>query len=140
MTATPLHSVTPSDATRNLLEETLTLQRAAYFAHPYPSFAERKADLLQLKAFIQDNRDAIVDAISADYGNRSRHETLFAENATQAAEIERLNAEVARLNAATPAPAKVAAADDQFGDEQPVSAVTAEANRLRKIKGLPALK
>jgi coniferyl-aldehyde dehydrogenase len=79
MTATPLHSVTSIDATRNLLEETLTLQRAAYFAHPYPSFAERKADLLQLKAFIQDNRDAIVDAISADYGNRSRHETLFAE-------------------------------------------------------------
>ena len=79
MTATPLHSVTPSDVTRNLLEETLTLQRTAYFAHPYPSFAERKADLLQLKALIQDNRDPIVDAISADYGNRSRHETLFAE-------------------------------------------------------------
>jgi coniferyl-aldehyde dehydrogenase len=62
-----------------MLEETLALQRAAYFAHPYPSFAERKADLLKLKAFIQDNRDAVVDAISADYGNRSKHETLFAE-------------------------------------------------------------
>ena len=79
MTATPLHSVTPSDVTRNMLEETLTLQRAAYFAHPYPTFAERRADLLKLKAFIQENRDAIVDAISTDYGNRSRHETLFAE-------------------------------------------------------------
>jgi coniferyl-aldehyde dehydrogenase len=61
------------------LQETLALQRAAYFAHPYPSFTERKADLLQLKALVQDNRDAIVNAISADYGNRSRHETLFAE-------------------------------------------------------------
>ena len=79
MSAIPLHSVTPADAIRSMLEETLALQRAAYFAHPYPSLNERKADLLKLKAFIQDNRDAIVDAISADYGNRSRHETLFAE-------------------------------------------------------------
>jgi coniferyl-aldehyde dehydrogenase len=79
MSAIPLHSVTPIDVTRNELEATLKLQRAAYFAHPYPSFAERKADLLQLKAFIRDHRDAIVDAINADYGNRSRHETLFAE-------------------------------------------------------------
>ncbi|MDO8447875.1 MAG: coniferyl aldehyde dehydrogenase [Rhodoferax sp.] len=79
MSATPLHSVTPVDVIRNTLEDTLKLQRAAYFAHPYPSFDERRTDLLKLKAFIRDNRDAIVDAISADYGNRSRHETLFAE-------------------------------------------------------------
>ena len=79
MSAIPLHSVTPADTIRTTLEETLALQRAAYFAHPYPSLAERKLDLLNLKAFIQDNRDAILDAISADYGNRSRHETLFAE-------------------------------------------------------------
>jgi coniferyl-aldehyde dehydrogenase len=79
MSAIPLHSVTPGDSIRSMLEETLTLQRAAYFAHPYPSFAERKDDLLKLKAFVQENRDAIVDAISSDYGNRSRHETLFAE-------------------------------------------------------------
>lgn len=79
MSATPLHVVTPADVIRSTLEETLKLQRAAYFAHPYPSFSERRADLLKLKAFIRENRDAIVDAISADYGNRSRHETLFAE-------------------------------------------------------------
>jgi coniferyl-aldehyde dehydrogenase len=79
MSAIPLHSVTPGDSIRSMLEETLALQRAAYFAHPYPSFAERKDDLLKLKAFIQENRDAIVDAISSDYGNRSKHETLFAE-------------------------------------------------------------
>ena len=79
MSAIPLHSVTSADAIRLPLEQTLALQRAAYLAHPYPSFAERKADLKKLKAFIQDNREAILDAISADYGNRSRHETLFAE-------------------------------------------------------------
>lgn len=79
MSAIAQHSVTPVDVIRNTLEDTLKLQRAAYFAHPYPSFDERRADLLQLKAFIRDNREAIVAAISADYGSRSRHETLFAE-------------------------------------------------------------
>ena len=74
-----LHAATPIDAVRIELEDTLKLQRAAYLAHPNPSFAERKADLLKLKAFVVDNRDAILDAISKDYGNRSRHESLFAE-------------------------------------------------------------
>lgn len=77
--ATSLHEVTSIDAVRQSLQDTLQLQRAAYFANPYPSLEERKADLRKLQAFIRDNRDAIVDAISADYGNRSRHETLFAE-------------------------------------------------------------
>jgi coniferyl-aldehyde dehydrogenase len=67
------------EAIRAELNATLKLQRAAYLAHPYPSLDERRADLLALKAFIRDNRDAIIDAISADYGNRSRHETQFAE-------------------------------------------------------------
>lgn len=79
MSAIPLHSVTPVDAIRTTLEETLKLQRAAYFADPNPSYEERKADLLALKAFVRDHRDAIVEAINLDYGNRSRHETLFAE-------------------------------------------------------------
>jgi coniferyl-aldehyde dehydrogenase len=61
------------------LQQTLDLQRAAYLAHPVPSFEERKADLLKLKAFVTENREAIVQAINADYGNRSRHESLFAE-------------------------------------------------------------
>ena len=79
MSAIPLHSATPIDAVRNDLEATLKLQRAAYLAHPYPSVAERKEDLRKLQRFIRENREAILDAISADYGNRSRHETLFAE-------------------------------------------------------------
>jgi coniferyl-aldehyde dehydrogenase len=79
MPARSLHAATPIDAVRSELEDTLKLQRAAYLAHPNPSFAERKADLLKLKAFVVDNRDAILDAISKDYGNRSRHESLFAE-------------------------------------------------------------
>ncbi len=79
MSALPLHTATSIDAVRLELQKTLDLQRAAYLAHPNPSFAERKADLLKLKAFVTENREAIVEAINKDYGNRSRHESLFAE-------------------------------------------------------------
>ncbi len=79
MAALPLHSVTPMDAIRHSLEDGLALQRAACLTQPCPSLAERRADLLQLKAFTRDHLDAIVGAISQDYGHRSRHETLFAE-------------------------------------------------------------
>ncbi|GAB7545135.1 coniferyl aldehyde dehydrogenase [Cupriavidus sp. 8B] len=44
-----------------------------------PSLRERKADLRTLQRFIRDNKLALCDAISADYGSRSRHETLLAE-------------------------------------------------------------
>jgi coniferyl-aldehyde dehydrogenase len=54
-------------------------QRAAYFATPAPSHADRVADLDALTRLLEDNRRAIIEAISADYGNRSEFETLFAE-------------------------------------------------------------
>ena len=68
-TATPLTS----------LADALARQRAAYFAHPVPSRAERVADLRTLQRFVRENKQALCDAISADYGHRSRHETLLAE-------------------------------------------------------------
>jgi coniferyl-aldehyde dehydrogenase len=61
------------------LSSALALQRQAYLAHPVPTLAERRADLRTLERFIRDHRDALCDAISADYGHRSRHETLLAE-------------------------------------------------------------
>jgi len=61
------------------LEITRQRLRDAHEAHPYPSEAERRHDLLSLKAFVRDNAEAIAEAINADYGHRSRHETLFAE-------------------------------------------------------------
>ena len=79
MSSIPLFAETPVEVIRNELEQTLQLQRDAYLAHPYPDLEQRKADLRKLQAFLRDHREAILDAISADYGNRSRHETLFAE-------------------------------------------------------------
>ena len=61
------------------LELVLQRQREAYLAHPVPSYDERCQDLRTLKRFIREHTDAICDAINADYGHRSRHETLLAE-------------------------------------------------------------
>ena len=54
-------------------------QKRAYLEHPVPSHAQRMADLQTLARLLKDNRDAIVQAIHQDYGNRSEFETLFAE-------------------------------------------------------------
>jgi coniferyl-aldehyde dehydrogenase len=63
----------------NPLNAALALQRQAYLADPVPTLAQRKADLRTLQRFIREHQDALCDAISADYGHRSRHETLLAE-------------------------------------------------------------
>ena len=63
----------------NELNSCLQTQRKAYFADSTPDLQQRKADLLALKRMISENTDALIDAINKDYGNRSRHETLFAE-------------------------------------------------------------
>lgn len=61
------------------LQAALALQRAAYRAYPVPTLAERQDDLKRLRAFLRDHQDALCDAISADYGHRSHHETRLAE-------------------------------------------------------------
>jgi coniferyl-aldehyde dehydrogenase len=55
----------------------LEAQRAASAA--VPSVAERQESLRRLGGALADHRDAFVAAISADFGNRSRPETLLAE-------------------------------------------------------------
>jgi len=54
-------------------------QRQAYLQKPTPDYRQRKEDLRALKRLLTENREAIIEAINSDYGNRSRHETLFAE-------------------------------------------------------------
>ncbi len=61
------------------LSKVLLHQRQAYFANPVPTLDERKADLRALQRLVRENKDALCNAISADYGHRSRHETLLAE-------------------------------------------------------------
>jgi coniferyl-aldehyde dehydrogenase len=66
-------------ATAKVLRQSLECQRQAHLAHPMPTLDERRADLRQLARFVREHKDAICDAINADYGNRSRHETLLLE-------------------------------------------------------------
>ncbi|MFT7525013.1 MAG: coniferyl-aldehyde dehydrogenase [Arenicella sp.] len=54
-------------------------QRGAYLIDPEPDYKQRLSDLKNLKQLIIDHQEAIIDAISEDYGSRSRHQTLFAE-------------------------------------------------------------
>jgi coniferyl-aldehyde dehydrogenase len=76
------HAADRSDASSEItqiLREAFGKQRQAYFAEPIPGPEQRKQDLLTLKRLLGENLDAIVEAVNRDYGNRSRHETLFAE-------------------------------------------------------------
>lgn len=54
-------------------------QRAAFSAAPYPSLRQRLDRLATLDALIRDNKDALIDAIDRDFGNRARTETILAE-------------------------------------------------------------
>src|SRR4029077_6499262 len=61
------------------LQAAYEAQRRAYAADPVPTYAQRVADLRTLRRFIVENREALLEAVNRDYGNRSRHETLFGE-------------------------------------------------------------
>ncbi|WP_108126091.1 coniferyl aldehyde dehydrogenase [Saccharospirillum mangrovi] len=54
-------------------------QRRAFAQQPFPSLAERKRRLRQLKRLILDNETAIADALNADFGSRAFYETRFIE-------------------------------------------------------------
>lgn len=62
-----------------MLGRDFAAQRAAYLEAPTPGYQQRRDDLKALKRLLMDNHQAITTAISEDYGNRSRHESLFAE-------------------------------------------------------------
>jgi len=62
-----------------VLTEALRRQREAYLARPVPTLAERRADLDQLARFVRENGQALIEAISADYGHRSPYETRLTE-------------------------------------------------------------
>jgi coniferyl-aldehyde dehydrogenase len=61
------------------LAATLARQRAAFMAAPFPTAGQRRDNLKKLEAMVKRNQVAIADAISADFGNRSRPETVLSE-------------------------------------------------------------
>jgi coniferyl-aldehyde dehydrogenase len=71
-TAATLQSPTP-------VQQAYERLRAAQRANPYPSRADREDRLERLEKLILRHQEDFVQAISADFGNRSRHETLLAD-------------------------------------------------------------
>ena len=82
------HSSYRPDCSETALQEALALQRQAFRNQGQETLAQRKAHLRNLKRLLLENREAILDAISCDYGNRSRHESLIAEVVTVASDID----------------------------------------------------
>ena len=65
--------------TRGPIREIFNRQRAACLEKPYLSLTERLEILSKLEQLLVDNQEKIADAISEDFGNRSRHETMILE-------------------------------------------------------------
>jgi coniferyl-aldehyde dehydrogenase len=61
------------------LQALFNAQQQAFAAQSFPVAAVRLERLERLKRLVTDNEGPIADAISADFGNRSRHETAIAE-------------------------------------------------------------
>ncbi|MGO2509338.1 MAG: coniferyl aldehyde dehydrogenase [Vibrio hibernica] len=74
-----LHNENHNLNTPQALTQCLDQQRQAFVQHGQESYEERKQHLLTLKLLLIENREAIIEAINKDYGNRSYHETLLAE-------------------------------------------------------------
>jgi coniferyl-aldehyde dehydrogenase len=63
----------------NEAQRIFKLQREAYLRAPFPSHDERVARLRALDRLLVENKQAIADAIMADFGHRAVEETLMAE-------------------------------------------------------------
>src|SRR6516162_11011177 len=61
------------------LSAILEHQREAFLRDGPPSLEQRRAALARLTQAVKDSADHIADVISADFGSRSRHESLLAE-------------------------------------------------------------
>ncbi len=61
------------------LDALLLLQREAYARAPYPSWETRAAHLKALRALLLDHRDALAEALNADFGQRAKAELMLSE-------------------------------------------------------------
>ncbi|GIU39868.1 coniferyl aldehyde dehydrogenase [Shewanella colwelliana] len=57
----------------------LAKQKASYRRQPAPTLDERKQQLSALKSALLDNQEAIIDALSKDYGHRSKDDSRISD-------------------------------------------------------------
>ena len=63
----------------NALREHFEPMKQAYLRAPSPSYVQRRTHLDALSDLLRSNQQALADAIAADFGGRSIHETRLAE-------------------------------------------------------------
>ena len=73
----------------------LASMRAAQQRDP-PGYAQRMNDLKRLRAVFKAHLSPLVDAMDADFGRRSRHESLLTDGMTVLSEIDYLRANLRR--------------------------------------------
>ena len=77
------------------LSPTLQQLRQAWQAKK-PDYAQRRADLQRLREALKQRLPEMADTIAADFGHRSRHETLIADGMTVLNEIDHLSSHLRR--------------------------------------------
>ena len=95
MTSRGLPMNAMQDTTVLELEPTLQRLRQAWQARR-PDYHQRRDDLLRLRKAVVEHQQEMLDAINADYGNRSRHETLLGDMMPVLAEIDHMRAHLRR--------------------------------------------
>lgn len=79
----------PTDSAVAELAPTLARLRAAWQARR-PDYSQRRDDLQRLRNALKRRLEEMADTVSADFGHRSRHETLIADGMTVLNEIDHL--------------------------------------------------
>lgn len=74
-----LQARAPQEPHAHTLEQVFARQRQAFSANPMPVAAQRLQWLKTLRTLLSEQRQALIDAISADFSHRSPDETLLAE-------------------------------------------------------------
>lgn len=85
------------DEDRTRMADLLHRQRSAFLHDGPPGLALRKSRLARLRAAVLAHREALKDAVSADFGNRSRHETDIMELACVVQAIDYLSSHLRRF-------------------------------------------
>ena len=79
MAADTAHAAPAASENIAELNRLFALQKDAYAVAPFLSYDERIASLDRLIRLTEANEDRFITAISEDFGNRAREETLIAE-------------------------------------------------------------
>ena len=77
------------DMTAGSLTSALARLRAAWL-EKRPDYAQRRDDLKRLRVALKDRLEPMAEAISADFGHRSRHESMLGEGMTVFSEIDHM--------------------------------------------------